>query len=619
MSKKKLSANAMDDVDRLFQCFKCGISPPASAMREKKWSKKMLNQENDSSPGTCKKLQLSSLSRRLSGKVLRNQIDGGGLSVSLDDSISGGSKNVKKSVGRQFSPIVFYGSPNGVPPKRPLSLLRLLREIHIDLSEERKAISSRKGVWATFPRQDEAIKFGKRHDNVRIFSYQDHFSGQRRFLVSSYEEFWKRYTSMDPKHRHHYEVIQEGLPCHMYFDLEFSQKENEGKDVDEMVDILISVILEALHEKYAMEGHDDWIVELDSSTKDKFSRHLIVIIPKVAFKDNSHVGAFVGELCTRIVNAKEKDERLRKLFVHKEANDSASLLFVDTAVYSRNRCFRLAQSSKAGKTSVLLPTGRFKCKNMGEKDIFMTSLICNVESDCEKLLVCKMESDCMKTLCFDTEVNNNNLVRNQNAQKFQLDARTSDMSTSYFGGKSPFPHLDQFIESLASTGDASGKIRCWYWFSEDSLIVYSMLRNRYCERIGREHKSNHVMYIVDVRRGIYYQKCYDPDCRDYRSPIRPVPDSVLPEDTVYHQEDTQTLCDNLNSEGDCYIDNECDPDSAASRSSWWLEAVKFADDLESKPKKTLEPHPLENYDEDDDEWWVAAEESLKQVRPQNTL
>ncbi|CAH8279408.1 unnamed protein product [Arabidopsis lyrata] len=602
---KKLSANAMDDVDRLFQCFKCGISPPASAMREKKRSKKMVNPENDS-PGTCKKLQLSSLSRLSGKKGQRNQIDGG---VSLD-SVSG-SRNVKKSVGRQFSPIVFYGSPNGVPPKRPLSLLRLLREIRIDLSEERKAIS-RKGVWATFPRQDEAIKFGKRHDNVRIFSYQDHFSGQRRFLVSTYEEFWNRYKSMDPRHRHHYEVIQEGLPCHMYFDLEFNQKENEGKNVDEMVDILVSVILEALHEKYAIEGQEDWIVELDSSTKDKFSRHVIVIIPKVAFKDNSHVGAFVGELCSRIVNAKETDERLRKLFVHKEANDSASLLFVDTAVYSRNRCFRLALSSKAGKASVLLPTGRFKCKDMGEPDVFMTSLICNIESDCEKLLVCKMESDCMKTLCFDTEVNSNNLVRDQNAQRFQLDACTSDMSTSYFGGKSPFPQLDQFVESTASTGNVPGKIRCWYWFSEDGLIVYSMLRNRYCERIGREHKSNHVMYIVDLRRGIYYQKCYDPDCRDYRSPIRPVPDSYLPEDIIYHQGDTQNLCDNLYSEGECYVDNERDPDSAASRGSWWLEAVKVADDLESKPK-TLEPLIWENCEEDDDWWVAAAEESLKQI------
>lgn len=125
-----------------------------------------------------------------------------------------------------------------------------------------------------------------------------------------------------------------------------------------------------------------------------------------------------------------------------------------------------------------------------------------------------------------------------------------------------------------------------------------------------------VMYIVDLRRGIYYQKCYDPDCRgvytilthclgkqyeskilflkkptlsaDYRSPIRPVPDSYLPEDMVYYQGATQNLCDNLYSEGECHVDKECDPDSAASRGSWWLEAVKVADDLESKPK-TLEP------------------------------
>lgn len=66
---------------------------------------------------------------------------------------------------------------------------------------------------------------------------------------------------------HFIATASQGLPCHMYFDLEFNQKVNEGKNVDEMVDILISVILEALHEKYAIEGQEDWIVELDSSTK----------------------------------------------------------------------------------------------------------------------------------------------------------------------------------------------------------------------------------------------------------------------------------------------------------------------------------------------------------------
>ena len=72
------------------------------------------------------------------------------------------------------------------------------------------------------------------------------------------------------------------------------------------------------------------------------------------------------QTCSRIVSGKEKDGRLEKLYVKKESNsaDSPSQLFVDTAVYSRNRCFRLALSSKAGKTSVLLPTGRYRAKNM---------------------------------------------------------------------------------------------------------------------------------------------------------------------------------------------------------------------------------------------------------------
>lgn len=42
--------------------------------------------------------------------------------------------------GAQISPVVFYGSPHGVPPKRPSRLLlRLLHEIRVDLSEHSKS------------------------------------------------------------------------------------------------------------------------------------------------------------------------------------------------------------------------------------------------------------------------------------------------------------------------------------------------------------------------------------------------------------------------------------------------------------------------------------------------
>ncbi|PRQ58595.1 hypothetical protein RchiOBHm_Chr1g0361031 [Rosa chinensis] len=76
-------------------------------------------------------------------------------------------------------------------------------------------------------------------------------------------------------------------------------------------------------------------------------------------------------------------------------------------------------------------------------------------------------------------------------QEFALNGCTNDASATYFLGKSPFPALDAFVEFVATFGNVSGKIRSWYWFSEFGLMVYSMSRNRYCERIGRQHKSNH--------------------------------------------------------------------------------------------------------------------------------
>ncbi|CAN0927951.1 hypothetical protein LINGRAHAP2_LOCUS36189 [Linum grandiflorum] len=42
-----------------------------------------------------------------------------------------------------------------------------------------------------------------------------------------------------------------------------------------------------------------------------------------------------------------------------------------------------------------------------EEDMFMASLICNVESDTDRLLVRKMDMECVKKLHFHTEVNYN--------------------------------------------------------------------------------------------------------------------------------------------------------------------------------------------------------------------
>ena len=45
-----------------------------------------------------------------------------------------------------------------------------------------------------------------------------------------------------------------------------------------------------------------WVMELESDAPHKFSRHLIIQIPGMAFANNLHVGSFVSAVCSDAVN-----------------------------------------------------------------------------------------------------------------------------------------------------------------------------------------------------------------------------------------------------------------------------------------------------------------------------
>ena len=52
--------------------------------------------------------------------------------------------------------------------------------------------------------------------HCRIFSVEA-LGGGRKFIATAYAEFWRRYSAMPPALRHHYEIVREGSPCHLYF------------------------------------------------------------------------------------------------------------------------------------------------------------------------------------------------------------------------------------------------------------------------------------------------------------------------------------------------------------------------------------------------------------------
>merc|ERR1712194_34121 len=101
-------------------------------------------------------------------------------------------------------------------------------------------------------------------------------------------------------------------------------------------------------------------------------------------------------------------------------------------------------------------------------------------------------------------------------------------------GDSPIPNLDKFICELSKRGGIQGKIRAWSieWCSHEgklnSYMSYQMSENRFCENIQRPHRSNNIIWNIDLTWKSYWQTCHDPECRaaNFRSRALTLPEDV---------------------------------------------------------------------------------------------
>ena len=192
----------------------------------------------------------------------------------------------------------------------------------------------------------------------------------RQFLAASLPALWRRArygcVGLAP-HRHLYEVLREGRPAHLYFDLEFVPSANPGLDGDGLVDALVSLLAADMQARWGVALDPRLhVLEADSSTPAKWSRHLAVRLPQgAAFRDGQAVGRYVSEVLS---HAAADRLRVRKAEggggsapTAAENDPSQWTWVVDTAVYTRNRHFRTLLASKFGRAAPLMPTPRFVC------------------------------------------------------------------------------------------------------------------------------------------------------------------------------------------------------------------------------------------------------------------
>eukprot|EP00884_Botryococcus_braunii_P017269 jgi/Botrbrau1/4225/Bobra.0044s0022.2 len=339
--------------------------------------------------------------------------------------------------------------------------------------------------YKLFPLQQPAFDWADTHENaseLRVFAFEKDANGSRSFIVTTYDCFWDKYQSTPPGSRHYYEIIRSDFACHLYFDLEYKVVWNPSLEGHELVDEVMNLVRRTLKDQHNVTFGDESVIELDSSTESKFSRHVIIRLPGLAFANNRHVGAFVQCM---LQNAHD-DRRTGRASLLVKADETGRLTsFVDLGVYTRNRSFRLFLSSKAGHTAVLKPTGRFPAGGWSHKTVYFKSLICNVQSTVTLLraYIDEHEQSCMPRT-------RQLLAAGPSIEGLGSDARP---------GPSPYPQIDEFITSICKEGGMQGTVRSWILWDDAGVLLLNMKGNRFCGHINRQHKSNGIFYVVDFK------------------------------------------------------------------------------------------------------------------------
>lgn len=158
-------------------------------------------------------------------------------------------------------------------------------------------------TWRVFKKQQEALDDClKRRNNLMCFAFEQE-NGERLFLIAHPKVFWVIDSCFCQTNRHNYEVIREYSVCKLYLDLEFEFKPNESCSGDRMLRNFLKIINHNLKVHFNIFCRDDDILDLDSSTLDKFSHHIIYQIENTAFINNYELGHFIKCICSELKEA----------------------------------------------------------------------------------------------------------------------------------------------------------------------------------------------------------------------------------------------------------------------------------------------------------------------------
>ena len=296
-------------------------------------------------------------------------------------------------------------------------------------------------------------------------------AGQKKFLVGTVERLHEKYSTM--QQRHWYECLIENTASRIFIDV-------ESVTSDPNIQQIVEFFKQAVQLQFPTLGTIPIFEIMDSCSSNKFSWH--VICTNVYLKNVYHVGAFVRKTVLAMQGAHGTDA-------------------IDTAVYTKNRMFRINGSTKFGSERVLTHTSAWY------------SLL--VQSPCSDNVFECLEIDqsepqstsAAPSTLFHFDTDQQKWIR---AGHQRSCAHHTKVETSCTLLRPIVEWLDRHKHANISRHKLSMTNRGQYMLPCASTD---------CGIAKRCHKGNNIWFIVDIQKQTVSQRCFDSDCASHSLPI----------------------------------------------------------------------------------------------------
>lgn len=357
-----------------------------------------------------------------------------------------------------------------------------------------------------FATQKEAIQMGETSPNSTVISFEVSLEGSRRYLVTTVPYFWGWYKDTQAPVKNYYEVICEKKHSKLYCDIEYKRIYNQGKDGYQCVKKLIQLINEKANQDFSLSVTEEDCLVLEATDENKFSIHLIFFL--IVFQSNKDCKVFMQDLMKSL---QTQDEALFNV----QDGSGGTTSCIDMSVYSKNRQFRLFESTKFGQKRPLIvspidtATLALSTELTDEekrKEVFLKSLITN----CNEEIKINTYEQATEVPNINHPFTRPNMSLDKINQKFSTKF-VSRFKIGYDQRKTESIAVKK-IEEFISAKVVPGQI--WKTVTESGNVTFYVKNFLFCEKIGRAHTSkNQIFFKFFPSSDTLMQCCFSTKCK----------------------------------------------------------------------------------------------------------